>query len=104
MQKISVLLAMTCFLCLCSFAQTTTLNYTTAGWPAPNTCNIFNFSPIRSLNGLNHWPVSGGASYSSGAVSLQTQGNSTQSNIRGTAYAIEKQIKPGYSYTITVNA
>ena len=79
------------------------LDYTTVNY-SPSLCNVFNTTTLKVVGGLKHYPISGGVSYSNNALLLQTRGGSTPSTTLGTAYAIEKSIKKGYNYKITVSA
>jgi hypothetical protein len=85
-----------------SFAEAQTLDYTTVNY-STSLCNVFNVNPARVVNGLTHYPVSGGVSYNGAALVLQTKGGTTPSTTLGTAYAIAFTIKQGYIYNISVN-
>lgn len=56
-----------------NLSEAQTLNYTTLNYPT-TLCNVFNVSPARVVDGLTHYPVSGGVSYNGSALALQTKG------------------------------
>ena len=79
---------------------TTVINYQT--WAGASGCNIFSSSP--SVNGFVHQSTVGQPTYSTtnAAVDLDATTNGTSGN--GTEYRVAYNFKPGYSYSITVNA
>ena len=89
------------------FAQTT-ITYKTTDVPSEN-CNVFqNTSSVISVNGYEHWPVSGGVKHSgSDPIILETKGAYSSGNTnnpnKGTAYAIKFPFKKDFLYTISVN-
>ena len=85
-----------------ALTQAQTLDYTSVNY-STSLCNVFNVSTPQVVNGLTHYPVSGGVSYNGSALVLQTKGGTTLSTTLGTAYAIAFSIKQGYTYSITVN-
>ena len=57
-----------------------TFNYTSLG-SGYTGCNVFNAS-LKVINGHEHWPVSGGVSYSSGLI-LNTLGGTSNATTYG---------------------
>lgn len=107
--KIFLSLLLLCFLNSLSKAQqtiTTIINYET-GWQGNlnhTTCNIFNISPFSIINGITHYPVSGGVLRSSSSpVVLKTKGDPQNRNnfVAGVAYAFSYPIKAGFTYNVS---
>jgi hypothetical protein len=59
MKKISLIVLI---LIVFGIAKSQILNYTTVNY-STSVCNVFNTNPLKVVNNLTHYPVSGGVSY-----------------------------------------
>lgn len=66
-------------------------------------CNTFWSSPNPVVNGVRHYPISGGATFDLVAIKMQSTKNPFTSTDNGTAYAIGYDFKVGYTYTVTLD-
>ena len=85
-----------------------TITYKTTDVPSES-CNVFQkTSSVISVNGYEHWPISGGVIHSgSNPIILKAKGAYSSGNTNvaseGTAYAIKFPIKKDFLYSVSVN-
>jgi len=88
-----------------SYSQTTTtIVYSTSSLVSTKTClqccNTFNQSSNTTVGGVKHRPVSGGATFDSVYIRMNTRVNTPEGVNSGTAYAMEYACKVNYTYKI----
>lgn len=87
-----------------SYCQNVTIVYNGSSLcNATTCCNTFWSSPNPVVNGIRHYPISGGATFDLVSIKMQSTKNPFTSTDNGTAYAIGYDFKVGYTYTVTLD-
>ncbi|HRI24325.1 MAG TPA: T9SS type A sorting domain-containing protein [Ferruginibacter sp.] len=87
-----------------SYCQNVTIIYNGSSLcNATTCCNTFWSSSNPVVNGIRHYPISGGATFDLVAIKMQSTKNPFTSTDNGTAYAIGYDFKVGYTYTVTLD-